>query len=142
MRRATILISVVMSAVLQLISPAVAQVNDTGFDPSRKSPAMIPYNPDEVIKAVNAYVSGRVPTAVKGPVHGGTDINAMLGATRFYEEGFTGTNAVAANIEAGHIWNGHETLMHALQIPNNPAALNEYDAHATWVSAMIAGCDH
>ena len=69
----------------------------------------------------------------------GTDINAFLGAGTFYSHGYTGTNAVIANIEAGHIWSGHETLTHVLQIPNNPAALNEFDRHATCVGMILGG---
>ena len=69
----------------------------------------------------------------------GTNINALLGAGTFYNHGYTGTNAVIANIEAGHIWNGHETLTHVLQIPNHPAALNEFDRHATWVGMILGG---
>jgi hypothetical protein len=76
---------------------------------------------------------------VKGPVIGGTNINTLLGADAFYSQGYTGTNAVVANIESGHAWSGHETLTHVIQIPNHPAALNELDRHATWTAMMIGG---
>jgi hypothetical protein len=46
---------------------------------------------------------------------------------------------VIASIEGGHIWSGHETLAHALQLPNHPSALNEFDRHATWVGAILGG---
>ena len=76
---------------------------------------------------------------MKGPIIGGTNINTLLGADAFYSQGYTGTNAVIANIEAGHIWSGHETLTHVQQIPNHPSALNEFDRHATWVGMILGG---
>src|SRR5688500_12084210 len=39
-------------------------------------------------------------------------INTLVGADRFYDQGFFGDGAVMANVEAGHVWNGHETLSH------------------------------
>jgi len=62
---------------------------------------MIPHDGDANSEARNLYVSGRVPTTVKGPVRGGTNINILLGADAFYSQGFTGANAVIANIESG-----------------------------------------
>jgi len=49
-----------------------------------------------------AYVSGSISAEAPGPFTG-TNINALVGATTFYDHGFTGTNAVIANIEEGHI---------------------------------------
>ena len=69
----------------------------------------------------------------------GTDINALLGATTFYNAGYTGTNAAVANIEAGHVWSGHETLTTTVQIPNHASSLNEVDRHATWVGMIMSG---
>jgi hypothetical protein len=66
-------------------------------------------------------------------------MNAFLGAGTFYDQGFTGTNAVIASIELGHIWSGHETLAHVQQIPNHPSALNEFDRHNTSVGAIMGG---
>ena len=34
----------------------------------------------------------------------------IIGADRFYANGFTGTRAIASNVEGGLTWNGHETL--------------------------------
>ncbi len=85
-----------------------------------------------------AYVSGSISAEAPGPV-AGTDINSLLGAGMFYGQGYTGTNTVIANIEEGHIWNGHETLTHVLQIPHHPAALNEIDRHATYVGMILGG---
>ena len=65
-------------------------------------------------------------------------MNTLLGADRFYNAGFTGTNAVMANVEAGYIWNGHETLQQVGYIPTSGAA-GEFDRHATWVGMIMGG---
>jgi hypothetical protein len=44
------------------------------------------------------------------PSLSGMSINSFVGATKFYDNGYTGAGTVVANIEAGHAWNGHETL--------------------------------
>jgi len=75
---------------------------------------------------------------MQGPFPGAYNINAIVGAERFYNAGFTGTSAVMANIEAGYIWSGHETLSHVQQIPTSGAA-GEVDRHATWVSLIMGG---
>lgn len=74
----------------------------------------------------------------QGSFVGNYDMNTLLGANRFYNAGYTGTNAVMANIEAGYIWSGHETLGHVTQIPNSGGA-NEFDRHATWVGMIMGG---
>ncbi len=123
-----------------LFAPAVASRGAAiEFDANAKSPAVIPFDPDAVSVIYNQYVSGRVPTSVKGPILGGTNINSLVGAETFYNQGYTGTNAVIANIEGGHIWSGHETLTHVQQIQNHPSALNEFDRHATWVGMVLGG---
>jgi hypothetical protein len=98
---------------------------------------MIPYSPLGVGQGTATYVSGNSGT-VTGPF-AGTDINALLGATTFYNAGYTGTNAAVANIEAGHVWSGHETLTTTVQIPNHASSLNEVDRHATWVGMIMSG---
>jgi len=83
-----------------------------------------------------------VPTV--GPLDGepgpftGTDLNSFLGADRFYLNGIAGQNVVAANVEGGLAWDGHETLTHANAIPN-ALQPQELDRHATWTSAIQAG---
>src|SRR5262245_46635672 len=67
----------------------------------------------------------------QGPFVGTYNLNNVLGAQRFYNKGFTGTGAVMANIEAGSIWPGHETLSHVQLIPTFNGALGEFDRHAT-----------
>lgn len=138
-RRLSKALAVAIGIAIPHVAALTAQGTTIAFDASAKSPAVIPFDPDAVFEARNGYVSGRIPTNVRGPVQGGTNISTMLGADTFYDQGFTGTNAVIANIEAGHIWNGHETLAHALKIPTHPFALDEFDRHATWVATMLAG---
>jgi hypothetical protein len=78
---------------------------------------------------------------IQGPIvqlPGSFNLNNLMGANRFYNAGFTGTNAVMANIEAGHIWSGHETLTHVANIPTYGAA-GEFDRHATWVGMVMGG---
>ena len=109
-----------------------------GFNSSARPAAQLAYQPNQQGEASSDFVSGPSPGEVTGPFTG-TNINTLLGAGAFYSQGYTGTNAVVANIEAGHIWNGHETLGHVTQITNTPAALNEFDRHATWVGMTIGG---
>ena len=90
-----------------------------------------------------------VATSIPGLVNGAS-INTLLGADTFYNAGLTGSNASVANVEAGHVWNGHETLGHVNTFANSLAAWNDpgtrgqqqqdlVDRHATWVASMIAG---
>jgi hypothetical protein len=75
----------------------------------------------------------------QGPFTGAVNTNNLLGAQRFYNAGLTGTSAVIATIEAGHVWNGHETLSHVTSIPTSVGALGEVDRHATWVAMVLGG---
>jgi hypothetical protein len=78
------------------------------------------------------------PTRLPGPFTGAVDANPLVGATRFYDAGYTGTRALMANIEAGYIWNGHETLSHVGLIPTSGAS-GEFDRHATAVGMLMGG---
>ncbi|MGA2582242.1 MAG: S8 family serine peptidase [Tepidisphaeraceae bacterium] len=70
------------------------------------------------------------------------NVNDIVGANTFYNAGFTGTTATVAEIDAGLVWNGHDTLTGVTtQIPN-PGISNGYgqfDQHATWVGSALAG---
>ena len=79
------------------------------------------------------------PSRGPGPVSGAVYSNQVVGATRFYDAGYTGTRALMANIEAGYIWNGHETLSHVGLIPTSGNALGEFDRHATVVGMIMGG---
>lgn len=74
-----------------------------------------------------------------GPPFGGVDINGLVGADRFYNAGYTGTRAILANIEAGHIDQNHAVLTHATTRVTGTGALGTTDAHATWVGHTLGG---
>ena len=74
------------------------------------------------------------------------DVNALLGATRYYEHStpITGQNAVTTNLEAGHVWNGHETLRHVNTFYHHEQTFGSqtsdlFDRHATWAGMLIGG---
>lgn len=54
---------------------------------------------------------------------------------------------IVANIEGGHIWNGHQTLRHVNQFVNDPSVQDsdknpltpEFDRHATGVGSILGG---
>jgi hypothetical protein len=69
----------------------------------------------------------------------GLNVNAFLGANRFYANGYTGQNTISYNVEAGHVWTGHEALGHATTQTTGPGALGEFDRHATWCGLFIGG---
>lgn len=81
------------------------------------------------------------------PVGGGSfDINAFLGGGAYYNHAtaITGQNTITTNLEAGHIWNGHETLGHVTNFVNDTSAFGSttadlYDRHATWAGMLIGG---
>ncbi len=74
------------------------------------------------------------------------DLNAFLGATRYtgHTTAITGQNTVSTNLEAGHVWNGHETLGHVTSFTHHPDAFGSttddlFDRHATWAAMLIGG---
>ena len=80
----------------------------------------------------------------------GANVNTLLGADAFYSQGLTGSNASLANIEAGHIWNGHSALSHVATFSNDVSAWDDpgtvgvqqtdlIDRHATWVGLVAGG---
>jgi len=97
-------------------------------------------NSDETHAAENHLVTN-IPNTF-----GGANVANLIGANRFYNAGVTGQNTIAANVEAGQIWNGHETLGHVANYVADPATFRssgnagpEFDRHATWVGMMIGG---
>lgn len=80
-------------------------------------------------------------------VFNGTYVNELIGAGTFYNLGFSGRRAIVANIEAGTIWNGHETLTGRVsQFLADPAIvttgttqLGQFDWHATMVGQTLGG---
>jgi hypothetical protein len=85
-----------------------------------------------------------VVSDLPGTLANGANINNLLGANRFYNAGFTGQGTIAANVEAGHVWNGHVSLQHVSQFSHSDAAFGTttqelFDLHATWVGGLIGG---
>jgi len=91
---------------------------------------------------------GSASTTTSG---GSFDVNAFLGADRYYGHPtpITGQNTITTNLEAGHFWNGHETLQHVATNTTNFTAGSQawggasisakYDRHATWAAMFIGG---
>lgn len=79
------------------------------------------------------------------------DLNTFLGAGAYYDHGtpITGQNTITTNLEAGFLWNGHETLQHVVTNTTNFVSGTsawqgsnisaKYDRHATWASMLIGG---
>ena len=80
-------------------------------------------------------------------VFNGVSVNDLIGADTFYQMGFGGSRAIVANVEAGSIWNGHESLSGRVsQFIADPATLasgstqlGQFDWHATMVGQVIGG---
>lgn len=77
-------------------------------------------------------------------IFNGVYVNDLMGAGTFYDLGFGGGRAIVANIEAGAIWNGHESLSGRVsQFVLDPAIvgtqLGQFDWHATMVGQTIGG---
>ena len=74
-----------------------------------------------------------------------TFVNDLVGWRPYAEAGFLGSSTVVGNIEAGHIWTGHEVFVRNPAVTNgfitytNANALNELDFHATMVGHVLAG---
>lgn len=97
-----------------------------------------------------AYPQALAESLATTGVGGGTfNLNNFLGANRYYDAGISGQNSITFNLEAGHFWNGHETLQHiatsADNFVNADTAFGDgliaplYDRHATSVASLIGG---
>jgi hypothetical protein len=93
-------------------------------------------------RPAHAIIAGEY--LISGQLNYWTDLNDLLGATTFYNNGFWGLDATVANIEGGWVWNGHETLSQGqiaehLFDPNSTAESSLTNWHATMVGQLIAG---
>jgi hypothetical protein len=102
---------------------------------------------------IDGRTSGTAPFGTATTSVGGSpfDVNAFVGASRYYGHTtpITGQNTITTNLEAGHFWNGHETLQHVATNTTNFVAGSQswggasisakYDAHATWAAMLIGG---
>jgi hypothetical protein len=113
---------------------------DVGWRTARRKAA--------IVCLASAEVKGIVgSTSGTNPPFNGVYVNDVVGATTFYNLGFGGSRAVVANVEAGAIWNGHETLVGRVsQYLADPAIvsaggtqLGQFDWHATFVGQAIGG---
>ena len=101
-----------------------------------------------VLNPTGLNLTGNATTSVGG---GTFDLNALLGADRYYDyaTSITGQNTISTNLEAGFFWNGHETLQHVATNTTNFVAdvaswggasiAAKYDRHATWAAMLIGG---
>ncbi len=83
----------------------------------------------------NAYNDANVPYKL-------AIINTLVGADTFYNAGYYGSRTLIANVEAGHVWNGHETLQNVNIYVNDPNigwTTRQYDYHATAVGFTMVG---
>lgn len=74
-------------------------------------------------------------------------VNSFVGWDFLTSAGFLGRSTVIGNIEAGHVWSGHDVFLRpeglgaGITLHNNPAAgaLNQLDYHATMVGHLLVG---
>jgi subtilisin family serine protease len=72
-------------------------------------------------------------------IFNGVNINQLIGAETFYQNGYWGTSAVIANVEAGYVWNGHDTLSQVSSYVCDSSVTGQYDFHATMVGQVLVG---
>lgn len=69
----------------------------------------------------------------------GININQFLGADRFYNSGYTGSNAILANIEAGHARDAHDVLTHITEQVTGTGATGDESGHASAATHAMSG---
>lgn len=74
------------------------------------------------------------------------DMAQVIGANTFYANGYTGSRAIIADVEAGLIWNGQESLGKVTTQFADTSITDvsgwqtaQVDRHATWVGQLMAG---
>jgi hypothetical protein len=93
--------------------------------------------------------AGQLLTGPYDPVSGGDFrfVNDLVGGGIFYNNGFLGGSTIIGNIEAGHVWGGHEVFNRVglgigpaveRQI-SAPGVTGQLDFHATMVGHVLAG---
>ena len=102
--------------------------------------------PGSILAGVLVLATSPVHAIVTSNVRPDTNdrviLNVHVGAGRFYNAGYFGGRTVIANIEAGHVWNGHETLGHVQTYFNDPSIEGperQFDFHATMVGFVLNG---
>ena len=89
--------------------------------------------------AAESHITTNLPAPFTG-----ANVNTIVGADRFYNAGIFGQGTITANVEAGLIWNGHESLGHVSNYKFatsawGTTAADLFDRHATWVGSHIGG---
>ena len=103
--------------------------------------------------ALPLMVAGQASAIISSGPGGfnGLDINTYLGAQTYYNAGFTGTRTLIGNLEAGSVWNAHQSTSgsqisyyipagaQTAPTPQFPANTPNYDFHATQVGQTMIG---
>jgi len=135
-RTAVLNLAVVASAILAL-RPVRASPY-TPLDTGVAAFAAVPLQAIPLGQGSENLVSSNTGTTI----YNGVSINTLIGADRFYNNGFTGSAAIVGVIDAGLIWNGQESLTKVTNFQfaaGEGAQSGEFDRHGTWVGATAAG---
>jgi hypothetical protein len=90
------------------------------------------------------YIAGSYPFTEQAPP---VFINDVVGARIFYDRGIFGDSTVIANVEAGHIWDGHEVFDRSglglgpavERYVTGSGGTGALDFHATMVGHVLGG---
>ena len=74
-----------------------------------------------------------------GDAFSGLDINQIIGADRFYNEGFTGSLALLGNVEGGQSGNSHITMTNVTQQVQGTGSPGTLHNHAGAVTHAMSG---
>jgi len=106
---------------------------------------MLPQNGYAQFEDGTQQAWNNVSSSVAPPGGGLFDINAFVGANTYYNAGIIGQNTLSTVAEAGHIWNGTESLTHVTNFYSSSFSYggtntnSRIDRHATWVGGVIGG---
>lgn len=67
------------------------------------------------------------------------DLNNIVGADRFYQEGFYGQNTTSWVVDAGFAYGSHDSLTNLAYQYRSDDAINRPDGHATAVAMLLGG---
>lgn len=115
-------------------------------------PASAHYLIGLLASALASVASGAESHLLIGPQSAPQFINSIVGTDTLWDSGYFGAGVVIANVEAGHVWSGHEVFdLSGLGLPTNPVRfvnapvtvdtpeLGEVDSHATMVGHVLVG---
>jgi hypothetical protein len=98
------------------------------------------------IEIGNVPARGDVISNIPATGGGSFDVGAFLGADAYYSHStpITGQNTISYNLEAGHVWNGHESLQHVSTFIESVDTWGDsytdlYDRHASWAGFFLGG---